>query len=265
MTHANLVPTMLQMLLVYGAEGVDMSSLRQIIYGASPMPRPTIERAIELWGPIFTQYYGQSEAPLALAVLRAEDHLGPDAPLGACGHPSVDVELRLIGDDGDDVPPGSIGEIAVRGPQTMIGYLNAPDLNAATLLGDGWIRTRDVGRFDERGYLHLVDRTSDMIVTGGYNVYPREVEDCLHRHPDVTECAVVGAPDEKWVERVCAFVVLRDGASTEPEELIEFVRGNLAGYKVPRQVEFIQEVPKTAVGKLMRRALRDRLRGEVQV
>ena len=259
-TCANMVPTMLGALLQSGASGADAPSLRTVIYGASPMPRPTMEEALERFGPIFTQYYGQTEAPLAIAVLRAEDHVGDDAPLGACGMPAVDAELRLLDDSGEEVADGEPGEIAVRGPFGMAGYLDAPELDAATFLPGGWIRTRDVGRFDERGFLHLVDRTSDMIVTGGYNVYPREVEDALHAHPAVVECAVVGAPDDEWVEAVTAFVALREEAhAPDGEELRGFVRERLAGYKVPKRVEFVGEIPKSAVGKLLRRELRDPL------
>jgi acyl-CoA synthetase (AMP-forming)/AMP-acid ligase II len=149
--------------------------------------------------------------------------------------------------------------VVVRAPFTMAGYLNAPELNASTFLGDGWLRTRDVARFDERGFMYLVDRTSDMIVSGAYNVYPREVEDALHAHPAVAECAVVGAPDERWVEAVVAFVVRRPGAAVTEVELTAHVRARLAGYKVPKRVEFVDAIPKSAVGKILRRTLRDPL------
>jgi acyl-CoA synthetase (AMP-forming)/AMP-acid ligase II len=141
----------------------------------------------------------------------------------------------------------------------MKGYLNAPDLNASMFVEGGWLRTRDVGRFDEHGYLYLVDRTSDMIITGGYNVYPREVEDALLAHPAVLECAVVGAPHDKWVETVTAFVVLGSGKTATEDELIEFTRERLASYKVPKSVRLIGQIPKSAVGKVLRRALRDPL------
>jgi acyl-CoA synthetase (AMP-forming)/AMP-acid ligase II len=144
----------------------------------------------------------------------------------------------------------------------MRGYFNAPDLNAATFIEGGWLRTRDVGRFDEDGFLYLLDRTSDMIITGGYNVYPREVEDALMSHPSVLECAVVGAPHEKWVEAVTAFVVLRQSKKVSEDELIEFTRERLASYKVPKSVRFIEQIPKSAVGKVLRRALRDPLWGQ---
>ena len=263
----HLVPTMLGMLLGHpGIEKADMSTVRTIVYGASPMPLPVIKRAIELWGPRFVQYYGQTEAPLFITKLDQQDHAGPGSErrLLACGRPSVDCEIRLIDDKGNDVAEGEQGEIALRAPFVMKGYLNAPDLNASMFVDGGWLRTRDVGRFDEEGYLYLVDRTSDMIITGGYNVYPREVEDALLAHPAVLECAVVGAPHEKWVEAVTAFVVLRSGASATEDELIEFTRDRLASYKVPKSVLLIDQVPKSAVGKVLRRALRDPLWKDAQ-
>ena len=261
-TSLHLVPTMLAMLLAHpDIEKADLSSVRTILYGASPMPLPVIKRALELWGPRFVQYYGQTEAPLFITRLDKEAHVGPGAErrLLACGRPSVDCEIRLIDDKGLDVEPGEEGEIALRAPFTMSGYFNAPDLNAAMFVEGGWLRTRDVGRFDEDGYLYLVDRTSDMIITGGYNVYPREVEDALLAHSAVLECAVVGAPHEKWVEAVTAFVVLRPDRTASENELIEFTRERLASYKVPKSVRFTEQIPKSAVGKVLRRALRDPL------
>jgi acyl-CoA synthetase (AMP-forming)/AMP-acid ligase II len=259
-TSFHVVPTMLAMLLAQpDIEKADLSSVRTIVYGASPMPLPVIKRALELWGPRFVQYYGQTEAPLFITRLDKEAHVGAGADLRllACGRPSVDCEIRLIDDKGNDSRPGEQGEIALRAPFAMKGYLNAPDLNAATFFEGGWLRTRDVGRFDEQGYLYLVDRTSDMIITGGYNVYPREVEDALLAHASVLECAVVGAPHQKWVEAVTAFVVLKSGVAVSENELIEFTRKRLASYKVPKSVCFIEQIPKSAVGKVLRRALRD--------
>ncbi|HVS85244.1 MAG TPA: AMP-binding protein, partial [Gaiellaceae bacterium] len=269
-THANVVPTMLGALLAARGDE-DLSSLRCVVYGASPMPRPLLERALAEWGgrldtsaakppppgrqtPTspsapsvgFLQYYGQTEAPLCIAVLRPEDHHGER--LLSCGQPAVDAEVRL-----DE----ETGEILVRAPFAARGYVGDEALSAATFLPDGWVRTRDVGRFDDEGFLYLVDRTSDMIVTGGYNVYPREVEDALAAHPGVRECVVVGAPDDTWVEAVTAFVVPADGATEA--ELIAHCRGLLAGYKVPKSVRFVEEIPKSPVGKLLRRALRDPL------
>lgn len=263
-TETNLVPTMLGMLFTSGAlEDADLSSLRTVIYGASPMPRPILKRAIEKFGYIFKQYYGQTEAPLAITVLDKEDHRNPDLWL-SCGKPSSDVELRIADENGNPVAQGEIGEMQLRAPFAMKGYYKADALNAEMWLDDGWLRTRDMAREDENGYVYLVDRRSDMIITGGYNVYPREVEDVLMQHSAVAECAVVGAPDPKWVEAVTAFVVLRAGQTATEDELRALAREHLAGYKVPKSVRFIDSIPKTAVGKLQRRDLREMLRAEAE-
>lgn len=269
-TAINLVPTMLQMLLDAPAlASTRVDALRYVIYGASPMPRAVIERAMAVWGRHrFWQYYGQTEVPLCLAVLRPEDHQGEH--LGACGQVALEVELRLVDEAGHPVPPGEPGEIAVRAPSSVAGYHNAPELTAQTFLPDGWVRTRDVGVFDADGFLYLKDRTSDMIISGGYNVYPSEVENALLSHPAVRECAVIGLPDDKWVEAVTAVVVLhaapdaqrmdREGQEALAAALVEHVAAQLAAYKKPRAVRFVADIPKTAVGKLNRRAVRERLR-----
>lgn len=260
-TALNLVPTMIGMLLERPeTRETNFSRVRDLIYGASPMPRPVMERALELWGPKLSQYYGQTEAPLCIAVLRKEDHVGEgaEARWSACGRPSVDCEVRLLDEAGAEVAPGEAGEIVLRAPFVMRGYHQAPELNAQTFTPDGWLRTRDVGRFDEAGYLHLVDRASDMIVTGGYNVYPREVEDVLAAHPQIAEAVVVGAPDDRWGEAVTAFVVLRSG-ELDAEAVIAFARERLAGYKLPKAVHAVAEMPKSPVGKPLRRAVRDPL------
>lgn len=260
-TAVNLVPTMLQMLMGHpDFEKTDVSSLRQLIYGASPMPRPVIERAMELWGrEKFWQYYGQTECPLAITVLRPEDHEA--GLLGSCGKPSVDVDIRLVNEEGKDVLAGEPGEIIVKSPSMMAGYYNAPELNREMFTEDGWLRTRDVAVIDDRGFLHIKDRTSDMIITGGYNVYPREVEDILMQHPDVAECSVVGVKDDKWVEAVTAAVALKPGRDVDEKSLINFVAEKVASYKKPQRIVFVDSVPKTAVGKLNRKALRDFLSG----
>jgi acyl-CoA synthetase (AMP-forming)/AMP-acid ligase II len=257
-TALNLVPTMVAMLLDHpAAQEADLSSVDTILYGASPMPRPVIERGLALWGPRFVQYYGQTEAPLAICVLDKQAHVGEGAQVrwGACGRPATDCEIRLIDEAGRDVKPGEPGEVALRAPFRMKGYLEADALNAETILPGDWLRTRDIGRWDEEGYLHLVDRTSDMIVTGGYNVYPREVEDILTAHVAVRECAVVGLPDDRWGEVVTAFVAVRE--PVEEAVLIAFARERLADYKSPRAVRFVDEIPKSPVGKPLRRALRE--------
>lgn len=259
-TAVNMVPTMLQMLLESPEFAkTDVSMLKYVIYGASPMPRSVLQRAIDQWGAHrFWQYYGQTEVPLCLAVLRPEDHT--QQLIGsACGQPCVDVELRLLDDKGNDVAPGEAGEITVRAPSAVRGYYNAEQLNEETFTPDGWVRTRDIGILDERGFLHLKDRKSDMIITGGYNVYPLEVENTLLTHPAVRECVVVGMPDEKWVEKVTAAVVLREGLQVDESELVAHVAAQLASYKKPQRIFFVKEIAKTAVGKLNRRAMRERL------
>ena len=251
----NLVPTMLQMLFqLPGIDSADLSSVTTIAYGASPMPRPVLERALALWGPVFVQYYGQTEAPLAICRLSKEDHVdaSPERLL-SCGQPSVETEVRLVDEDGNDT---ETGEIVLRAPFAMKGYTD-PALTEQAFLPGGWLRTRDIGRFDEEGYLTLVDRTSDMIVTGGYNVYPREVEDVLAGHPSVAQVAVVGIPDEVWGEAVTAFAVLHEGAAADEAALIAHAHGALAGYKAPKSVRFVESIPLSPVGKPLRRALRE--------
>ncbi|MEA3030772.1 MAG: fatty-acyl-CoA synthase [Sphingomonadales bacterium] len=254
--HAlNLVPTMLQMLFqTPGIDAADLSSVETIVYGASPMPRPVLEKALALWGPVFVQYYGQTEAPLAICALGKQDHVGASPErLLSCGRPSVECEIRLIDEAGEDA---EIGEIVLRAPFVMRGYSDAA-LSAEAFLPGGWLRTRDVGRFDEEGYLTLVDRTSDMIVSGGYNVYPREVEDVLAAHPSVAQVAVVGLPDDVWGEAVTAFVVPHEGEAADEAALIAHAHAHLAGYKAPKAVRFVGAIPLSPVGKPLRRALRE--------
>jgi fatty-acyl-CoA synthase len=255
-TALNLVPTMLQMLFqLPGIDHADFTSVETILYGASPMPRPVLERGMELWGPLFVQYYGQTEAPLAICALSKADHVGASPErLLTCGRPSVETEIRLVDEEGKDVPCGEPGEIVLRAPFVMKGYT---DPSIPAFLPGGWLRTRDVGRFDDEGYLTLVDRTSDMIVTGGYNVYPREVEDVLSGHPSVALAAVVGIPDELWGESVTAFVQLLEGEEGDESALMAFARDRLAAYKAPKTVRFVSAIPLSPVGKPLRRALRE--------
>ncbi len=254
----NLVPTMLQMLFqTPGIDRADLSSVETIVYGASPMPRPVLERALARWGPVFVQYYGQTEAPLAICCLGKQEHVNASpGRLLSCGRPSPETEIRLVDEAGRDAPAGEAGEILLRAPFVMKGYTD-PILTAETLLPGGWLRTRDIGRFDDEGYLSLVDRTSDMIVTGGYNVYPREVEDVLAGHEAVAQVAVVGLPDDKWGEVVTAFIIPHAGAAADEAALIAHAHTHLAGYKAPEAVRFVESIPLSPVGKPLRRALRE--------
>ncbi|PWA10389.1 AMP-dependent synthetase [Pueribacillus theae] len=260
-TTLNLVPTMIVMLLSQpDVEQYSFESVRNIIYGASPMPREALRRGLKLWGPKFVQYYGQTEAPLILSILNKQDHLGegPEAEerLLSCGRPVPTASVKIVDENDQEVPTRTIGEIAVKSTQMMVGYWKEPELTRETIK-DGWIYTRDMGYLDERGYLFLVDRKSDMIITGGFNVYPREVEEVLYQHPAVVEAAVIGVPDEKWVEAIKAFVVIRSGQTVSEEKIIQFCKERLASYKKPSSVEFIEELPKSAVGKVVRRVLRE--------
>lgn len=261
-TTLNLVPTMIVMLLSHpDVKKYSFDSVRSLIYGASPMPREALKRGLELWGPKFKQYFGQTEVPLILTLLPVEDHiLALENPayyerLLSCGRPTVTTEVKIVDEQGQELPEGEIGEIVVSSYQAMSGYWKEEELTAATVKGK-WIYTRDMGYLDQEGYLFLVDRKSDMIISGGFNIYPREVEEILYQHPAVMEAAVIGVPDEKWVEAVKAFVVLKEGYHSTEEELIEHCKMHLASYKKPKYVEFIDSLPKSAVGKVVRRMLR---------
>ncbi len=261
-TTLNLVPTMIVMLLSQpDVEKYSFESVRSIIYGASQMPREALKRGLKLWGPKFVQYYGQTEAPLILSILNKEEHLGEgleaENRLLSCGRPVPTASIKIVDENAQEVSPGEIGEIVVQSTQMMIGYWKAPELTNETII-DGWIHTRDMGYIDEQGYLFLVDRKSDMIISGGFNVYPREVEEVLYEHPAVKEAAVIGVPDEKWVEAVKAVVVLNENQKPSEEEIIQFCQERLASYKKPTSVEFIDELPKSTVGKVVRRVLREK-------
>jgi acyl-CoA synthetase (AMP-forming)/AMP-acid ligase II len=174
----------------------------------------------------------------------------------SCGRPTVSTQLKIVDEEGRELPPGEIGEIAVRSTQQMSHYFQAPELTRETIR-DGWIHTRDMGYIDQDGFVYLVDRKSDMIISGGFNIYPREVEEVLYQHPAVMEAAVVGVPHDRWGEVGKAFVVLKEGCRATEEELVEFCRQHLASYKRPRSVEFVDSLPKSAVGKVVRRVLRE--------
>jgi long-chain acyl-CoA synthetase len=258
-THTLVVPTMLAALTeAQLARPRDVASLRHISHGASPVATQTLRRALTAFaGAELLHIYGTTESA-PIATLMPHEELLLDAPQArSCGQPAVGVEVRVVGPDAVEAPPGGVGEVTIRGPNVMAGYWNKPDATAA-VLADGWYRSGDLGYMDERAYLYLVDRAKDMIVTGGENVYSTEVEDVLYRHPAVLEAAVFGVPDPHWGEAVHAVVIPRDGvAPVSAEELIEHCRAAIAGYKVPKRIELRAEaLPKSAAGKVLKRELR---------
>ncbi|THA70485.1 AMP-dependent synthetase [Streptomyces sp. A0642] len=261
-THAFVVPTMVNSVLALpNARTYDTSSLRQLIYGAAPMSAQRIREAWEFFGPVLSQGYGCGETTSGVLFLSTDDHRraieGEDEELLlSCGRPLAEAEVAILDEDGTPLPDGEIGEIAVRGPDVVPGYLGAPDLTAASFR-DGWFLTGDLARRRADGYVFIVDRKKDMIVSGGFNIYAVEVESVLHQHPDVYEAAVVGVPDEQWGEAVKAVVVLREGATPAESDLVDFCADRLARMKKPRSVDFVAALPHNPNGKIDRRAIRD--------
>ncbi|MGE2732299.1 long-chain-fatty-acid--CoA ligase [Mycolicibacterium vaccae] len=254
-TNMLLVPAVIASLLdTPGVEDVDASALRLIVYGASPISDDVLLRGIDRFGAIFAQVYGMTETSGSITQLDGPDHT-PQL-LRSCGRPYPWVEVRVVGADGTDVPAGAVGEVWTRSAQNMLGYWNNPEATAATLTPDGWLRTGDAGYLDADGYLYLYDRVKDMIVTGGENVYPAEVENVLMAHPGVADAAVIGVPDPKWGEAVKAVVVPAAGGFDEAD-LLAFARARLGGFKLPKSVDVVDVLPRTPSGKILKRALRE--------
>ena len=254
---AKLVPTMLQRLLaVPGIDGMLFPKLRQIVYAGSHVSTDVLRRAITLLGPRLAQHYGQSEAPSTITLLSRHEHTLDNLAgglLSSAGCAWTTVRIRIADDTGADVAEGEIGEVLVRAPHAMTGYWKRPDLSAA-VLRDGWLHTNDLGRMDRRGFVYLLGRKDEMIISGGFNIAPREVEDALCSHPAVLEAAVLGKPDEAWGHSVVAFVALRDRSVTR-EQLSEFLRPVL-GYKRPKEIFFLDELPKNPNAKIDAAALK---------
>lgn len=250
---AFLAPTMVQRLVQTGRPCP--ADLRTVVYGGGPMYVDSLKKAMAAFGPIFTQLYGQGEAPMTITGLRRADHLvADDAILGSVGYARSGVDVAVLRDDGNPAEVGEIGEIVCRGDVVMSGYWRNPEATAATLQ-NGWLHTGDVGSFDERGFLTLRDRSKDVVISGGSNIYPREVEEALLEHPRVMEAGVVGARDEEWGEVVVAFVV----GDVEPADLDTHLLDRIARFKRPKRYEIIDELPKNSYGKVLKRELRERL------
>ncbi|HET7668620.1 MAG TPA: long-chain-fatty-acid--CoA ligase [Mycobacterium sp.] len=259
-TNILLVPAVIQFVLTTpGVENTDFSSLRTLVYGASPISDDVLIKGLQRLRCEFIGVYGLTETTGAITQLKADEHDPVNRPqlLRSCGKPHPWVEIRIVDANGDDVPNGTVGEVWTRSPQNMAGYWNNPVATAATVTSDGWLKTGDAGYFGEDDYIYLYDRVKDMIVSGGENIYPAEIENVLMAHEDVGDVAVIGVPDQTWGEAVKAIVVAAAGASPSEADLIAFARDRLARYKLPKSIDFTAALPRNPSGKLLKRQLRE--------
>lgn len=265
---AFIAPTMITMLLnAPGVDRYDMSSLRFIGYGGSPMYVEDLKRAVSRWGPILCQIYGQGESPMTISMLAPEDHRLTDDTvaqkrLASAGRVRRDITVAILDENDRELGDEQIGEIAIRGAVVMKGYWNKAEATAEAFKND-WYHTGDLGKRDADGYIYLLDRKKELIISGGANIYPREVEEVLLLHPGVLEAAVIGIPDRLWGESVMAVIRPRGGADPSEEELVELCRAHLAGYKKPRFFRFLPDLPKNAYGKILKRELKERIIAEM--
>lgn len=261
-TTCQFVPTMVNaMLQEKTIEDYDLTRLRLIPYAASPMPVELLKQAMKRFQCEFIQFYGQTETGPLVTVLPPEAHLlqGTAAQLeklASAGRAALNCEVRILDEDGRDVPVGQVGEIAMRSEAMTIGYWNLPEQTAESMR-DGWRLTGDFGRFDEEKYVYIVDRKNDMIISGGKNIYPREIEEIIYSHESVLDVAVLGVPDDYWGESVKALVVLKEGMTATQEEIINLCKERLASYKKPKSVEFREELPRSPTGKVLKRKIRE--------
>jgi acyl-CoA synthetase (AMP-forming)/AMP-acid ligase II len=260
-TEFFLPPTVIyRMLDLPGIEAQDFTSLKYFIHGAAPMSVEKLKRAIEVFGPVMAGGYGQTEAPASISYLPpaeqfVDGRLASDERLSSVGRPNPLIRVEIMNERLEVLPQGETGEICVRGDLVMKGYYKAPDMTAETIT-DGWLRTGDIGHLDAEGYLHITDRKKDLIISGGFNVYPSEVEQVIWAHPAVQDCAVIGVPDEKWGEAVKAVVELNAGHSVSGEELVALCKRELGSVKAPKSVDFVAALPRSPVGKVLKKDLR---------
>lgn len=257
-TRFFIVPAALQMLLMHPrCASVDYSRLKYILYGAAPIPLELLRQCIRMFGAEFIQAYGMTETTGTICMLPPEDH-DPEGNerMRSAGKPLPGVEIRIVGADGRDVPTGEVGEVVTRSSNNMLGYWNLPEATAKTMTDDGWIHTGDAGYMDADGYLYIHDRVKDMIISGGENVYPAEVESAIYGHPAVQEVAVIGVPDAKWGETVKAVCVPKPGMTIDEADVIAWARERIAAFKAPRSIDVIEALPRNASGKILRKDLR---------
>src|SRR5437660_8949931 len=239
------------------ARQVDFSRLKYMLYGASPIPLALLRECVEVFGCGFVQMYGMTETTGTIVALPPEDHTTDGSPkMRSAGKALPGVELAILDPSGKRLAADEVGEIAIRSPSNMKGYWNLPDATAATIDGDGWLRTGDAGYLDAEGYLYIHDRVKDMIISGGENIYPAEVENAIYGHPDVAEVAVIGVPSERWGEEVKAVIVPKPGRTPREEDVIAWARERIAAFKAPKSIEIIDAFPRTATGKVLRRELK---------
>jgi long-chain acyl-CoA synthetase len=258
-SHVLLAPAVLKQVLEHpAATATDFSHLRYITYGASPIPEVLLQQALRTFGCDFIQMYGMTEAAGGVVVLTPEDHRsGSAARLRSAGRAMPGVEVVVLDEGGRVLGADQIGEVAVRSAAVMAGYWHQPEASAEALMRDGWLRTGDIGRMDADGYVFLLDRAKDVIISGGENVYPAEVENAIFGHPDVADVAVIGVPSEGWGEEVMALVVPRPGTAPDLDSIARWARNRVAGFKVPKRLGLVAELPRNAGNKVLRRLLRE--------
>jgi acyl-CoA synthetase (AMP-forming)/AMP-acid ligase II len=260
-THLFLPPTVILMMLAEPAvKDYDYSSLKHFMFGAAPMPTSKLLEAVEVFGPVMTEIFGQVEAPCTITIKHPRDYIDEDGSINmprarSAGRPSMFTQVAILDDDDKEVSSGERGEICARGNLVMPGYYKNPEASETTLQ-NGWLHTGDIGVQDEDGFITIVDRKKDMIISGGFNVYPNEVEQVLNQHPAVQDCAVIGVPDDKWGESVKGVVQLKPGETANAEELILFCKEKLGGVKAPKTIDIIEDLPRSPNGKVLKRELR---------